>query len=107
MEWPLQDIFMLGSLMTALVVGAFSWRGRHRGWTESLASACVKSAVFWMVVFFATLPLMSFSSNGVQIFACSMGFALFSAIGSIVVAIFGPRQSPLSSDGPGLSPEDE
>lgn len=102
----MQHLLMLGSLLTAVLVGCVSWRCRGRGWTEALASACVKSAMFWMLVFFSTLPFLAVSPRGVEIFASSMLFALFSAIASIIVAIFGPRPRPVSTDGPGLSPSE-
>lgn len=99
---------MLCSLLTALVVGGLGWLGRSRGWTESLASACVKSAVLWMLVLFGTLPMVGGSGGEwMQAFACSMLFALFSAIAAIAIAILGPVPKPLSQEGPGLSPGEE
>lgn len=104
----MQSVLAIGSLFTTLVVGGLAWRGRGRGWANSLASALVTSAVLWMLVFFGTLPAMYSGREVVmQLFAGSMLFALASAIGAVVVGLFSFRKQPDPPEGPGLSPGQE
>jgi hypothetical protein len=95
------------SAVTSLVTGGFCWLGRAQGWASSLASACVKGAVFWMLLFFATFPLVSSSREiFLQLFGCSMLFALFHAVAALAVALLAPRPAPENLEaGSGLTPE--